>query len=55
MRNKDIYTIQRHLFLKHSAYARLRSRLRTRIDWNKVLETLSVFGLILLVGLLLVL
>jgi len=56
MRNKDIFTIDRHLFIKKtplrmSAWAYL----RTHIRMDQVLDTLSVFGLVLLVGLLLVL
>jgi len=56
MKNRDIYTIQRHLFIKKtplrmSAWAYL----RTHIRMDKVIDTLSVFGLVLLVGLLLVL
>jgi len=56
MRNKDIFTIERHLFIKKtplrmSAWAYL----RTHIRMDQVLDTLSVFGLVLLVGLFLVL
>ena len=52
MKNRDIYTIQRHLFIKKTP---THTPVRLRIRMNEVIDTLSVFGLVLLVGLLLVL
>jgi len=52
MRNKDIFTIERHLFINKTP---THTPVRLRIRMNEVIDTLSVFGLVLLVGLLLVL
>jgi hypothetical protein len=46
MKNKDIFTIDRKLFLRSKF-----SPTRVRVDWDKVIDTLSVFGLVLVVGL----
>ena len=56
MRNKDIFTIQRHLFIKKTPLRMsVLGVLRTHIRTHQVIDTLSVFGLVLLVGLLFVL
>ncbi len=52
MINRDIFTIQRKLFLNK---ARKLPRMRLGITLDQVIDTFSVFGLVLLVGLVLVL
>ena len=48
MKNRDIFTINRKIFLRSKF-----PLARVRVNWKAVIETLSVFGLVLLVGLLL--